>query len=159
MILRAFYDFLTSDGTLNGDVRQAGRERLREFVASEVYHGRRPRGVGPVCLVLDRSGGIMYSAIASPLAVEAPVVDVHVYAMDTDDKTGSESAEDVYDALRDLLPQYAGEFGDQTVQTISQESEPFSQPIHPQDAQDNWTHHYIVSYMIGAARVVPTEAN
>ena len=159
MILRAFVDFLDSDDTLNDDVRQGGRERLREYVASEIYHGRRPRGAGPVCLVLDRAAGIVYSAIAVPLGVEAPVVDLHLYAKDTDDKSGSESVEDVYDALKDMLPGYAGDFGDQTVQLISQESEAISQPIHPLDAQDNWTQHYVISYLIGAARVVPAGAS
>lgn len=159
MILRAFYDFLTSDDTLSNDVRQGGRERLREYVASEVYHGRRPRGAGPICLTIDRAAGIVHSAIDLPAAIEAPITDLHIFAKDTDDKSGSESVEDVYDALRDLLPQYSGAFGDQTVQTISQESEPFSRPIAPLDAQDQWTHHYIISYMIGAPRVVPTGAN
>ena len=159
MILRAFYDFLTSDDVLNDDVRQGGRERLREFIASEVYHGRRPRGAGPVCLMIDRAAGIVYSAIAVPLGVEAPIVDLHIYAKDTGDKGGSEAVEDVYDALKDLLPQYAGPFGDQTVQLISQESEAISQPIHPLDADDNWTHHYVISYLIGAARTVPAGAN
>ncbi len=159
MILRAFYDFLTSDDELTDDVRQAGRERLRNLIASEVYHGRRPRGAGPVCLVLDRAAGIVHAGITGPLGVEAPIVDVHIYAKDTEDKAGSESVEDVYDAMKDLLPGYAGAFGDQTVQLISQESEAISQPIHPLDAQDNWTHHYIISYLIGAARVVPAGAS
>ncbi len=159
MILRAFYDFLTSDDELTDDVRQGGRERLREYVASEIYHGRRPRGAGPVCLTISRSGGIVHSAIDLPAAIEAPIVDLHIFAKDTNDKGGSESIEDVYDALKDLLPQFSGEFGDQTVQTISQESEPFPSPLDPKDAQDNWTYHYIISYMIGAPRVVPAGAN
>ena len=159
MILRAFYDFLTSDDELTDDVRQGGRERLRNLIASEIYHGRRPRGAGPVCVTIDRAGGIVHSAIDSPAAIESPILDLHIFAKDKDDKGGSEAVEDVYDALKDLLPQYAGPFGDQTVQTVSQETEPFSSPINPIDAQDNWTHHYIISYMIGAARVVPTGAN
>ncbi len=159
MILRAFYDFLTSDDELTDIVRQGGRERLREYIASEVYHGRRPRGAGPVCLMIDRASGIVYAGVTGPLAVEAPIVDVHIYAKDTDDKGGSEAVEDVYDALKDILPGYAGPFGDQTVQVISQESEAISQPLHPLDADDNWTDHYIISYLIGAARVVPAGAN
>ena len=123
MILRAFRDFLSSDDELTDTVRQGGRERLRNLIASEVYHGRRPRGAGPVCLVLDRAAGIVHAGITGPLGVEAPVVDVHVYAKDMEDKGGSESVEDVYDALKDMLPGYAGTFGDQTVQLISQESE------------------------------------
>lgn len=158
MILRAFYDFLTSDDVLDNEIRQCGRERLRKLIA-EVYHGRRPSGAAPVCVTIDRAGGIVHSAIDSPAAIESPIVDLHIFAKDTDDKRGSESVEDVYDALKDLLPQYAGAFGDQTVQTVSQETEPFSSPINPIDAQDNWTYHYIISYMIGAARVVPTGAN
>lgn len=159
MILRAFLDFLTSDDELNDVVRQAGRERLRELIASEVYHGNRPRGAGPVCLVIDRSSGVVYSAIGAPLALEAPLVDLHIYAKDTESKSGSESVEDVYDALKDLLPQYAGSFGDRTVQTINQEGEASSQMIHPLDAADQWTYHYVVSYLIGAARTVPAGAD
>ena len=159
MILRAFRDFLSSDDELTDEVRQGGRERLRNLIASEVYHGRRPRGAGPVCLVLDRAAGIVHAGITGPLGVEAPIVDVHIYAKDMVDKGGSESVEDVYDALKDMLPGYAGTFGDQTVQLISQESEAISQPIHPTDALDDWTHHYIISYLIGAARVVPAGAS
>lgn len=159
MILRAFYDFLTSDEELVDDVRQGGRERLRALIASEVYHGNRPSGAGPVCIVLDRSAGIVYSALATPLAIEAPIIDLHIYAKDTDDKSGSESVEDVLYALKDLLPQYAGRFGDQTVQLISQESEATSASIHPLDATDDWTYHYIISYLVGAARTVPTGEN
>ena len=159
MILRAFRDFLMSDNKLNNVVRQAGRERLRELIASEVYHGKRPRGAGPVCLAIDRSSGVVYSAIGAPLALEAPIVDLHIYAKGTETKRGSEAVEDVYDALKDLLPQYAGAFGDQTVQTINQEGEASSQMIHPLDADDEWTYHYVVSYLIGAARTVPAGAD
>lgn len=159
MILRAFYDFLTSKDALTDSVRQAARLEIRRLVGSEVYHGRRPRGAGPVCLMLDRAGGFVWAGISGPLGVEAPTIDIHIFAKDTDDKDGSESIEDVYDALRDMLPGFQGTFGDQTVQVISQESEPISQPIQPLDAQDNWTHHYIISYLIGAARTVPAGAS
>lgn len=159
MILRAFYDFLTSDDVLTDSTRQSGREEFRKLVASVIWQDERPSASGPVSVVLRRAGGIHHSAIDSPAAIESPIIDLHIYATDTDDKSGSESIEDVYDALKNLLPQYAGEFGDQTVQTISQETEPFSSPITPVDAQDNWTHHYIISYMIGASRVVPAGAN
>ncbi len=159
MILRAFYDFLTSDDELTDGMRQGGRERLRQLIASEVYHGRRPRGSGPVCVTIDRAAGIVYAGITGPVGIESPIVDLRIYAKDTDDKSGSESVEDVYDALKDMLPGYAGDFGDQTVQLISQESEAISQPIHPLDAQDNWTQHYVISYLIGAARVVPAGAS
>jgi len=159
MILRAFYEFLTSDDELTDGIRQSGREEFRKLVASVIWQDERPRESDPVSVVLMRSGGVNHSAIDSPAAIESPIIDLHMYAKDTDDKSGSESIEDVYDALKNLLPQYAGTFGDQTVQIISQETEPFSSPITPEDAQDNWTHHYIISYMIGASRVVPPGAN
>lgn len=162
MIDLAFCEFLTANGELEDETRQEGREELRRLVGEHVYDGREPRGDGAACITIQEAGGEVHSSIKGPSPIRSPNFRLHVWTRDDEDNelSGSEVKGRIIEALRKLLPQYRGPFNDSiSVQTISQLTEPTVQMETPLEAQDDWTYHTSILYMIGYLATVPTGAH
>lgn len=169
----AFRDFLLRDEPMNDAVREAGthaeqdgndpggRQGLRRIVDDRVFDGRIPRGtMGAVAITLEQIGEITYSAVASPARIYAPLVDINVWARDTDSQNGAERARKLISCLRQYLSQYRGPLNDELeTQTIKLEGGPNLFTQQARDASGNWTYRYLSTWMLGIPQEVPAGAD
>ena len=87
------------------------------------------------------------------------IVEINIWAKDTDERSGAEAAREAYAGLRVMLAQYAGPLNDEvSVQTIKLESGPHEQVRPAVDASGNWTYRYTSTYLMGVPTVMPMGA-
>lgn len=159
-IILAFRDFLLNTEGLRDPVRDEGRIVMQDIVRWRVYDGRVPRASGPVAITLSQSSEITFSTINAPAPVLGFLVDLSVWAKDTDEQSGAERARAVLSGLRKMLIQYAGPLNDDvSVQTITLEGGPNELPVRPVDASGNWNFRYLTTYMLGVPIRVPAGLN
>ncbi len=158
MIVRALRDFLVETAQLNDPVRADGLRVFRDEVRSHVYEGHIPRAhTGPLAVTLTMISEQDFNGIASPAPFVAAIIQVIIWAKDTDEISGATRGRLVARALRRMLTQYRGPLNDEVeVQTIGSEGGASEQLLRPSDASGNWNYRYIITYMLGVPIEVPT---
>lgn len=161
MIVQAFREFLRSDEAMNDAVRESGREEMRDIVRSNIWDWRVPRSVtAATAITLELASETDYGAIDSPAAILDVLVDLNIWAKDTDETSGADKAARVSTALRKMLVQYAGPLNDEvSVQTITRISGPRERPTRPTDASGNWNFRYLITFKLGVPIATPAGAN
>lgn len=161
MIVKAFRDFLLDTTVLNDSVRDGGRQVFQDAVQWRVSDGRIPRSKGGVVAVtLSQIEEESFGTISVPLPLVATVIQVTIWAKDTDELSGAERGRAVAASLRDMLVQYSGALNDDvSVQTIMSQGGASEQLLRPSDASGNWAFRYIATYRLGVPIAVPAGAS
>ncbi len=161
MIVQAFREFLRRDEAMNDPVRELGREEMRGIVRSNIWDWRVPKSVThPVAITVELASETDHGAIDGPAAILDVLVDLNIWARDTDESSGGDKAARVSTALRRMLVQYQGPLTDEvSVQTITRISGPRERPTRPTDASGNWNFRYLITFKLAVPITVPAGAN
>ena len=161
MIIKALRDFLLSTDPLADSVRDAGRVDFQNLVRWRVTDGRIPKSKGGnIAVTVRHVSEIQHGAVNGPVPLLSVIVEISIWAKDTDERSGAEAAREAYAGLRLMLAQYAGPLNDDiSVQTIKHESGPHEQVRPAVDASGGWTYRYTSTYLMGVPTTMPAGAN
>lgn len=125
---------------------------LTTLIGNAVYSKRAPHGVGNRYVLLSKFGGDPKYSLTGEVGTTHSILQVSCWARDPN---GAVVANQIGDAIRNLISGFRGEWGDTFVSDCSLTSEPTEQDEAPDDGSDRWWHGVSQDYRVTHAQFVP----